>query len=108
MRSVVKPTHGLSRGRGECRPAFAGWLAVDLVLLAAEILSGTPTKEVAIALGATTLVLLLVEAERWDEPTARQPYVEVYRACMEQRGYRFESEPEWPRDLLGCFPCQAG
>jgi hypothetical protein len=36
-------------------PSVAGWLALDLSLLAAEILSATPTKEVAIALGATTL-----------------------------------------------------
>jgi len=35
-------------------PSVAGWLALDLALLAAEILNATPTKEVAIALGATT------------------------------------------------------
>ena len=89
-------------------PWFAGWLAVDLVLLAAEILSGTPTKEVAIALGATSLVVLLVEAERWDEPTGRQPYAEVYRACMEQRGYRLESEPEMAEGPAKVLPLSGG
>jgi len=85
-------------------PSVAGWLALDLALLAAEILSATPTKEVAIALGATTLVLLIVEAERWDEPATRQQYVEAYHTCMERRGYRFGPESGMAEGRAMAFP----
>jgi|WetSurMetagenome_2_1015567.scaffolds.fasta_scaffold80159_1 hypothetical protein len=89
-------------------PSVVGWLALDLAILAAEIVGVPAAREAAIGLGAVALVLLVVEAERVGDPAARQPDAEGIAPAWNAGALVSGRRSGWVMDPSGCCRRQVG